>query len=454
MPERSDLVVRNATLVSPEGLRTMDIGITRGRFSSLTARGEIGFEGSERNLDATGLIAMPGLIDAHVHFREPGLEYKEDWDTGSRAAVMGGVTTVLDMPNTVPPTDTHDRAREKLSIADASSFCDFGLLGLPNADVAAVADLCGSGYVRGLKVFMGPTSGGLSAPSDAHLRAILGIAARAGMRVAFHAEDESVINEVVEAIRGSGRSDARAHLDSRPIEAEVRAIDHVGRLLSAAGARGHVLHLSSAEGVAAVRRWQAEGLDLTSETTAHHCFLNVHVYDTAGGLAKVNPPIRGKPDSSALLGALASGQIDTIGSDHAPHTAAEKAKPDIWSVPSGFAGVEISLRLFLTAVNDGRLTLERLTYLMSEGPARTWGLWPRKGAVAIGSDADLTLVDVVRPGVIHAAELHGRNNATPFEGWPTRGAPVATIVRGRVVMRDGELLAEPGWGRPVTRGSS
>lgn len=450
MADRIDLIVRNATLVTPSGRREADVAIANGRFVAIAARGEL-LLAADQELDASGLFALAGVIDGHVHFRQPGLEHKEDWLTGTRAAVMGGVTTVLDMPNTIPPTDTVDHAREKLALAAASAYCDFGIFGLVGRETAPAEELISSGLVVGLKVFLGPTTGGLSAPSDDDLSRVLELAAKSGLRVAFHAEDEQIIRRAEEKMRRAGRSDALAHLETRPIEAEVAAVEHAGRLLHESGAGGHIVHLSSAQGLATVERWRAQGVDMTAEATAHHCFLDADAYAKSGSLVRINPPARGQPHAAALLAALAGGQIDCVASDHSPHTADEKHQLDIWSVPSGFAGVETILPLFLThAVHAGRLSLERLAYLTSEGPARTWSLWPRKGAVQVGSDADLTLIDLERPGVIRAADLHGKNNLTPFEGWATRGVPVATIIRGRVVMRDGELLGEPGWGRSTS----
>jgi dihydroorotase len=434
--ERFDLIVRGGTLVSPGGRRLADIGIRGGVFAQIAARGEL-TGGAAEELDATSLFALPGLIDSHVHLREPGLTHKEDWLTGSRAAVMGGITTVLDMPNTVPPTDTVAAVEEKLRLAEGRSYCDFGLFGLlSDEDADRLGELADLPSVVGLKVFLGPTTGDLEPPTDDSLLRGLRLAAASGVRVAFHAEDATVL---------------RASPDSRPVEAEVVAIDHVGRLLEASGATGHVCHVSSGAGLAAVARWRTRGLDLTAEVTPHHCFLTADDISELGAVAKVYPPIRASGEGSALLAALASGVIECVASDHAPHAPHEKLVADASRAPAGIAGVETSVALFLTAVNDGKLSLERLADAMSEAPARAWGLWPRKGAAAVGSDADLTIVDLERAGVIRGAELHGMHALTPFEGRPTRGAAVATIVRGRVVMGDGQLLGVAGWGRPVSR---
>ena len=441
-----DLLIRNAILVTADVRRAVDIGMAGGCFNAIEAAGSL--TGAEAELDAGGSYALPGLIDGHVHFRQPGLEHEEDWETGTRAAVMGGVTTVLDMPNTVPPTDDVERARRKLELAGKTAYCDFGLFGLLGESVESVAQLAESRLIIGLKAFLGPTTGGLAAPNDETMLSALTVARKAGLRVAFHAEDRATIEAREERLRRAGRTDPQAHLEARPPEAEVAAIDRVGRLLLDTGSAGHVLHLSSADGLAAVERWRVRGVDLTCEVTPHHVLLGLDAY-RLGGIARVNPPVRGEPHSSALLAALADGHVDCLASDHAPHVAQDKARPSIWDVPAGFAGVETQLPLMLAAVNDGRLSLERLVHATSEATARTWGLWPRKGSITVGADADLTLVDPARKGVVRADALHGMNNLSPFEAWPLRGAPVTTIVRGSVVVRDGELVASPGWGRPV-----
>jgi dihydroorotase len=424
-PEEFDLVVRGGTFVSAETRQITDVAFSNGRLASTSA--SIAGRGREE-IDARGLYVLPGVIDAHVHFREPGLEHEETWATGSRAAVAGGVTTVLDMPNTVPPTDTVERARAKVALAQESSVCDFVLFGLIGDSLEALEDLAKSGLVAGLKVFMGPSTGDLRAPDNHGLMHALTIARDTDLRVAFHAEEREIVERAEAAQRATGRSDALAHLDARPVSAEVAAIDRAGKLLRESGARGHILHLSSELGLAAVEYWRSEGVDLTCEVTPHHLFLDRDVYATAGGMARVNPPIRGGDDAAALRAALVDGRIDMVASDHAPHTPADKQRASIWDVPSGFAGVETLLPMLLTrGVNEGWLPLERLVQVTSEAPTRIWGLGDKGGNV--------TIVDLDRPGRISAANMHGLNNLSPFEGLATRGAPVATIVRGRIAHR-------------------
>jgi dihydroorotase (multifunctional complex type) len=249
--------------------------------------------------------------------------------------------------------------------------------------------------------------------------------------VAFHAEEREVIERSEARLRAEGRTDALAHLEARPAAAEVAAIDRAGKLLRESGALGHILHLSSELGLAAVEYWRSEGVDLTCEVTPQHLFLDRDVYATAAGVARVNPPIRGGQDAAALRAALADGRIDMVASDHAPHRASEKQRDSIWEVPSGFAGVETLLPLLLTrGVHGGWLSLERLVQVTSQAPARVWNLGSRQ--VAPGAPADLTIVDLDRRGTIEAARLHGLNNLSPFEGTATVGGPVVTVVRGRI----------------------
>ncbi len=453
MNEEFDLLVRNGTLVSGSGRRQADVAIAAGRFVAITEPGGLS-AAAQQAIDAEGLFVLPGLIDGHVHFREPGLEHKEDWLTGSRAAVMGGITTVLDMPNTLPPTDSVLRGQAKADLAAESSYCDFGLFGLVGPDNhSALAPMARSGLVVGYKVFLGDTTGSLAPPSSDDLARAMSTLAGLGLRLGAHAEDRQIVDRETARLRQAGRTDALAHLESRPVSAEVAAIRFFGAFARHTGCPIHVFHLTSGDGLTAVEAERERGAEVTCEVSAHHCLLSADDYPHMGGLAKTNPPIREASQGAALLAALADGPIDILASDHAPHAPHEKTAPDIWQVSAGINGVETTLRLLLThGVGAGRMTLERLVSVMSEAPARTWGLWPRKGSVQVGADADLTIVDLQREGVIRGTDLHGRHGVTPFEGWPTRGAAVTTIVRGRAVMHDGELVAGPGWGRLVRRG--
>jgi dihydroorotase (multifunctional complex type) len=310
-----------------------------------------------------------------------------------------------------------------------------------------------AGLVVGFKAFLGPTTGDIGRPDDGLLLDAMRTIARLGMRLGVHAEDGEIVGHETARLRAAGRTDPLAHLEGRPTIAEVESIGRTGLFAQATGCPVHVFHVSSRQGLGMVDRWRAEGVDMTTEATPHHCLLGAEDMAELGSRMRINPPVRLRAEGhgEALLAGLASGRVTGIGTDHAPHTRAEKLHDDIWQAASGFAGVETSVRLFLTeGVHAGRMTLEQYVRASSEGLARAWGLYPRKGTIAVGSDADLTILDLDRSDVIEESRLHGTNDLTPFEGRRTRGAAVGTILRGRVVMLEGELRGEPS-GRLVQR---
>lgn len=443
MAERVDLIVENGTVVTSDATFPADLAIKDGKFVAIAAPGQLGVDSDER-YDATGKHILPGVIDGHVHFREPGWEYKEDFGSGSTAAVMGGVTTVLDMPNTKPPTDNPEHVDQKRKLAEEKSRCDFGILGLVvQENVEQLEPMAVSG-VTGYKCFLGETVGNIPAPDDGMLLDAMGAIRRTGLRVGFHAEDDEILQHRIRQLKAEGRTDPLAHVDSRPALAEVEAIQRVGLFAQHTGTKIHIFHLSSKDGLEMIDEWRAKGVDITTETGGHYAFLTSEDMKTLGARLRMNPPVREPGHGDALVTGLVERRVNQIATDHSPHTKEEKLHDDIWKAISGFAGVEISVRVFLTyGVHTGRMSLNQFVAVTSEGPARVWNLWPRKGAIRIGSDSDLTIVDLEKAGVIQESELHGKNNLTPFDGHKTRGAAVATIVRGNFVMRDGELVGEP-----------
>ena len=448
MPEQVDLIVRNGTVVTSAGRQEADVAIRDGKFVAIGPRGELDVKARE-TLNASFNYVLPGVIDGHVHFREPGLEHEEDWESGSRAAVMGGVTTVLDMPNTNPPTRDAETALAKKSLAEAKSHCDFGLIGLLAGDnVDQLRPMAEQGLVVGYKAFLGTTVGAIPAPDDGAVLDGMREIAALGLRLGFHAENDQIVANAIRKLQAAGRTDAMAHVESRPVLAEVESIQRMGLFARETGCKVHIFHLSSGPGLEMIDEWRAKGVDYTCETGAHYCFLTSADMRELGSLLRVNPPVREAGHGDALLKGLADGRVTCIATDHAPHVPERKLNSDIWKAISGFAGVETSVRLFLTfAVNTGRLTLEQFVRASSEGPAQTWNLWPRKGSIRVGADADLTVVDLDQEGVIREGRMHGKNNLNPFEGSRTKGAPVATVVRGVIQMKDGKLIGQSGHGR-------
>lgn len=433
-----DLIVRNGTIVTSRGRLRADLAVAESRVVAIgTSLGD-----ARETVDGHGLMVLPGLVDAHVHFREPGHTYKEDFGSGSRAAAVGGVTTVLDMPNNQVPVATAELFRAKREAAQRHAQVDFGLYGIILQDnVSQLEPMATEGAV-GFKLYMGETTGHNPCPDDGAIFSAFREAARLGLPVGVHAENNPVMQLLKREIQASGRTDARAHLESRPPFVEAEAIARAAILAEAAGNRLHVHHLSTRPGLEQALAARARGVPITLEALVGHLLLDDSDYDRLGNLVEVNPPIREREHAEALWGAIDAGQIDCIATDHAPHAAEEKARENVWECPGGFIGVETMLPLLLTQVAQGRLPLERVVALTSEQPARLFGL-AHKGSLEIGADADLVLVDLDRRWTLRQSVLHSKHPVSPFDGWQIIGRPVATYLRGACIARDGEPVGEP-----------
>jgi dihydroorotase len=434
-----DLLVHGGTVVTPSGLHRADVGITQGRIEAV---GDLSGAPAAEKVSARGLHVLPGVIDSQVHFREPGLTHKEDLGTGSAGAALGGVTTFFEMPNTQPTTTTQEALEWKVRRALNTSWVDFAFYvgaAAENADhLGVLENLEGC---AGVKVFLGSSTGSLLVDDPQVLARVL----RSGRRrVACHSELEARLKER----KGLARTvhDHPVWRDEECAVASTRAL-----LAAARAARRpvHVLHVTTAGELPLL----AQARDLaTFEVTPQHLTLEApECYDRLGTLAQMNPPIREGRHRAALWDAVRDGRVDVLGSDHAPHTREEKARPYPGS-PSGMPGVQTLLPLMLNHVHEGRLSLERLVDLTAHGPARVFGL-PDKGQLEVGRDADLVLVDLQREHVITASAQRTRCGWTPFDGMKVVGFPVATLLRGRFVMREGVLQGEPG-GRPVRGGAA
>ena len=436
MPPTYDLVLKGGTVANHDGIGVRDVAVKGGRIAAL---GDFSAGQAGETIDCSGLHILPGVIDSQVHFREPGAEHKEDLETGSRAAVTGGVTGVFEMPNTKPLTISAETLADKIGRATDRMFCDFAFyMGGTRENAKALPELERLPGCAGTKVFMGSSTGDLLVDDDAGIDLILSQVRR---RAAFHSEDEFRLR----ARKNEQRpGDAASHPVWRDAEAARLCTERLLKLARKHGKRIHVLHVSTADEMPLL----AANKDLaTVEVTPHHLTLQApEVYERLGTKAQMNPPVRDRHHQSALWRALLEGVVDVLGSDHAPHTLAEKAKPYPES-PSGMTGVQTLVPIMLDHVNKGRLTLERFVDLSSHGPGRIFGI-ARKGRIATGYDADFTIVDLKQRGTITNQWMESRAGWTPYDGLEVTGWPKGTIIRGRRVMWEGEILG-PARGQPI-----
>ena len=432
-----DLIIRGGTIVNHAGEGLADIGVSGGRIAVI---GDLSRASADAVVEAKGLHVLPGVIDTQVHFREPGGEHKEDLETGTRAAALGGVTAVFEMPNTAPPTTSVDALNDKLKRAKGRAHVDHAFyVGATHENADQLGDLERTPGCCGVKTFMGSSTGTLLVGDDEGLDRILKNIRRRG---AFHAEDEARLNERKKLARAG---DWTSHPEVRDDEVALIAVKRLVALARKYGKRVHVLHVSSSIEM----EFLATAKDVaTVETTPQFLtFAGPEIYERLKGFAQMNPPIRYGPDCASLwsLG-ISQGVVDVIGTDHAPHTRAEKEQP-YPSSPSGMPGVQTLVPVMLTHVADGRLSLARLVDLLSHGPNRIFGI-ANKGRIALGYDADFTLVDLKARRTIRNEDQATRAGWTPFDGFEAKGWPMATIIRGAVVMADGQVVT-PATGEPM-----
>jgi len=423
-----DLLIRGGGVVNHDGTGVRDVGIANGR---IVALGDLSTAHASETIDAAGLHVLPGVIDSQVHFREPGNAHKEDLESGSRSAVLGGVTAVFDMPNNHPPIIDEASLAAKVDAARDRMFCDFafyaGATGENNEELRAMEQMQGC---CGVKVFMGSSTGSLLVAEDDALSRVLNTITR---RAAFHSEDEA---RLVERRDLAERGKVETHEVWRDAETAMISTRRLLRLARAARKRVHVLHISTAEEMDLLQ----DHKDIASvEVTPQHLTLTApDCYARLGSRAQMNPPLRNEAHAAGLWRGMATGIVDVIGSDHAPHTLEEKAK-EYPASPSGMPGVQTLVPVMLAHVAAGKLSLERFVDLTSHGPGRIFGL-ARKGRIAAGYDADFTLVDMKANRIIEDDWIASRCGWTPYAGFKAPAWPKGTIIRGRRVMWEDEIL--------------
>jgi dihydroorotase len=452
-----DLVLQGGRVVTPDGVIEADIAIRDGVVVALTSGDGVPSATSVRSI--AGLTVLPGLIDSHAHLREPGHEHKEDILHGTRAAAAGGYTTVMGMPNVAPPTTTVERYEAAIALYERSSLVDFNHHPVPTS-IAEVPGLAAAGAL-GFKAYLISDAGrdylrepGLSFGDHGHLFDAMGAVAGTGRPLLVHPHDPALMKAIEAPYFERGERDYRAYAKAfASYEGIVwdTASSLVTRLQEATDVRLHLLHVKTKRMIEIVRRAKAAGRAVTSELNP----VSLLLANEWENIERVGPYAlstwTGEGQTEALWDALNDGTIDVIGTDHAPHSREEKELgwTDMWKASGGLPHLQETLPLFLTEVATGRLSLERLVEITSAAPARLFDIYPRKGAIAVGSDADLVVVDLEASGTIREADVLSKCGWTAWDGREVTGLPVLTLVRGRTVYANGVVTGEPGWGRQV-----
>jgi len=442
-----DVLIKNANVVTETQEKLMDLAVHDGK---IIAMGEINArESAKEIIDAKGLTILPGLVDPHVHFREPGPNEEEDFFTGSRAAAAGGVTTVLEQPVDTPPTTTLERFQEKVDIAKQRSYVDFGLwAGVVPGNLKDLADLKSAG-AWAFKAFICGSDPLYPMVDDGTLLEAMREINRLDAMIAIHAENNAIIEWYNERLNQAKKVRPIEHVRSRPVVAELEAIQRCILLAKDTGVRLHILHLAAAPGADLVDQARQDGYNFTVETCPHYLILTDQALENSGPYAKCNPPLRDAENQAHLWQGLLNGKINCIVSDHSPYTTQDKKKglEDIRLAAPGINGLELGLPLMLDhAVLNGRANLIQLAEWMATNPAKLFGLYPKKGSIQIGADADLVFIDLDDEWVVDPAELETKNKWSPFSGWTLKSRVISTFVRGKPVFHEGEFPQGPGFG--------
>ena len=450
----ADLFLTNAQVVTGEAVFPGGVAVREGKISQVVS-GDTAVDAREV-IDLGGNLLLPGLVDGHVHFNQPGRDHWEGYRTGSMAAAAGGVTTVLEMPlNSTPPTTNAAMLARKRDVVRTESVVDYAHWGgLVDNNLNDLSGLISEGVV-GCKAFMSSSGVDFERVDDDVLYAGLAVAGELGSVIAVHAENEHVTALLGEQLRASGRTDRTSWHESRPPATELEAIRRACHWAKAARGNLHVVHVSIAEGLEEIARAKAEGTRVTAETCPHYLFFDHADFERLGPLAKCAPPLRSREDVEALWGAVLAGLVDTIGSDHSPCTWEDKEKgfDNIWQAWGGVSGIQTMLPVLLTeGVHRRGLGLPALVRMLAANPARVFGLYPEKGSILPGADADLVVVDPEKEWMLTEDQLFYRNRHSAYVGCSFTGLVERTLVRGETVYLDGEIKVQPGFGKLLRRG--
>jgi dihydroorotase len=437
-----DAVLYNTKICIHGNLVEAGLAIDKGKIVKIAKNTNL--PPASTKMDLKGHIMLPGLIDCHVHLRDQQLAYKEDFVTGTAAAAAGGVTSVIDMPNNKPVTLDSFSLKERMKLAEKRVLVNVAFNSAFPKNVEEISEVVKAGAV-GFKVYLSNRIGGIDVDDDELLFAAFKEAKENGVPVAVHAEDKKIIEERRREMETAGQNDTAAYVNAHPPEAEAQSIQRVIRLVKRSGVHVHFCHISSALGLDAVLIAKKAGLPVTCEVTPHNLLLSSEQYNRSEFFALTDPPLRTREDAAALWSALKRGFIDMLASDHAPHALEEKNVDSVWEAKPGIPGLETTLSLLLTRVNDGRLSLPELVKLTAEEPAKTFNLGER-GFLGEGNWADIVVVDMKREYEIDSSVFFSKAKYSPFDGMRVKGKPVKTFVNGKLVMDEGEIVTESGTG--------
>ncbi len=440
-----DAVLNNAKIFTRGSIVEAGIAIDKGRIVKIAK--DTNLPSASTKINLKGHIMLPGIIDPHVHLRDQQLAYKEDFFTGTAAAAAGGVTLVVDMPNNNPITMDASSLKERMRLAEKQVLVNVAFNAAFPKRLEEIAEVVKVGAV-GFKVYLSSRIGGIDVEDDEVLVTVFREAAAKGVPVAVHAEDHKIIEERKREMETAKRNDTEAYVKAHPPEAEMQSIQRIVRIVKKSGVQVHFCHVSSALGLNAVLMAKKAGLPVTCEVTPHNLLLSSEQYRRSGFFALTDPPLRTRKDVSVLWSALKRGFIDVIASDHAPHAFEEKNVDSVWEAKPGVPGLETTLSLLLTQVNERRLSLAELVRRTAEEPAKIFHL-SNRGFLEEGNWADLVVVDMKREHEIDSSCFLSKAKYSPFDGIHVKGKPVKTFVNGCLVMDDGEIVAEAGSGKVV-----
>jgi allantoinase len=444
-----DLILINGIVVNPRGRYKADIGIENGQITSLTS--DQPANNAEMVLDLADKFILPGCIDSHMHLWEPGFVADHDFRSSTLSSAAGGVTTIIEHPLSPPEMLTVKRMKEKIALGQSSSYVDFGLHAGVHPDYLSELPNLWEAGCTAFKIFMCFSGTEVPGLSSGELAEALKVIGSFGGTAIIHAENDDMLDFNLEKIKANRRTDNLAFVDWRSPQVEIEAINRALYLLEGTGARAVILHTTVPEGVSMVNEAKHQGLDVWVETCPHILYLTHNDLIEKGSWVTFSPPLRDKRRVDKLWSQLRNGEIQLVGSDHGPVASELKNGGNVLKDQPGLPGAETLVPLMLNAAAEGWITLEQLTAILSENPAKLYGLFPTKGTIRIGSDADFTIVDLNQSSTIHASHMKTLCGWTPYEGRAIRGRVTHSILRGKIIMQEGEILVEPGCGRFISR---